>query len=490
MDSSDSLSRLADLVRRGLSSETGGRVRPLLAELFGERFQKRHFEPNMIRDAYALASSEEQDGVPFAGLIHPDNPPSGPYGGTSLVWFPTQGHGSLIGFGVGTRGLSPDEGILTKPGHRRRLVALRRYLKELGVEAWTKSDPSALSQSVPKTVRDLFPGFERVFQRYGSEMYCNARVPDEPERARKVVQAFLDLYAHERGWQTLQAFKAESEALLGAIWDRTFETIDAGQVHEVLKARRFAILQGPPGTGKTRLAEQIRRDFFGGRGITVQFHPAVTYEDFLVGLSPDAEAGSLRFGVRPGWLIDAARLARDGPALLILDEINRADLAKVLGEAVFLFEPGEVGGASARTVRLAHPVDGTHDFSLPEGLYVLGTMNTADRSISPIDIAIRRRFAFVTLLPQRSVVAAQNLPLAVKVFDDLAGVFVEHAPEDSLDLLPGHAYFLAPDEASLRRRFRYELVPLLDEYLRQGLVGPAASELQAVRDTISDLASA
>ena len=76
------------------------------------------------------------------------------------------------------------------------------------------------------------------------------------------------------------------------------------------------------------------------------------------------------------------------------------------------------------------------------------------------------------------------------IFDQLAGVFVEHDPEDSLDLLPGHAYFLAPDEVSLRRRFRYELVPLLDEYLRQGLIGPAPSELQAVRDTISDIAIA
>src|SRR5213594_3074392 len=186
----DSLSRLADVIRGGLKAVPEKGVRPLLEGLFGERFQKRHFEPSLIRDAYALASAEEQDGVPFAGLIHPDNPPSGPYGGTSLVWFPTSDSGSLIGFGVGTRGLSPDEGILTKPGHRRRLVALRRYLKELGVEAWTKSDPAALNQPVPKAARDRFPGFERVFQRYGSEMYCNARVPDDPELANKVVQAF------------------------------------------------------------------------------------------------------------------------------------------------------------------------------------------------------------------------------------------------------------------------------------------------------------
>ena len=159
--------------------------------------------------------------------------------------------------------------------------------------------------------------------------------PDHPELARKVVQAFVDPYAHERGWQVLQAFKAESEKLLGYIWDSTFEAVDAEQVHEVLKARRFVILQGgPPGTGKTRLAEQIRRDFFAGRGITVQFDPAVTYEDFVVGLSPDAQAGSLRFGVRPGRLIEAGQ--RRGVTLLILDEINRVDLAKVLGEAVFV----------------------------------------------------------------------------------------------------------------------------------------------------------
>jgi hypothetical protein len=71
-------------------------VRPLLEGLFGERFQKRHFEPSLIRDAYALGSGDDKDGVPFAGMIHPDNPPSGPYGGTSRL-VPDEEHGSLIG---------------------------------------------------------------------------------------------------------------------------------------------------------------------------------------------------------------------------------------------------------------------------------------------------------------------------------------------------------------------------------------------------------
>ena len=101
----NSLSRLADVIRHGLRSVPEKGVRPLLEGLFGERFQKRHFEPSLMRDAYALASGDEQDGVPFAGLIHPDNPPSGPYGGASLVWFPTSDSGSLIGFGEMSRWL-------------------------------------------------------------------------------------------------------------------------------------------------------------------------------------------------------------------------------------------------------------------------------------------------------------------------------------------------------------------------------------------------
>jgi hypothetical protein len=85
-------------------------------------------------------------------------------------------------------------------------------------------------------------------------------------------------------------------------------------VHELLKTRRFVVLQGPPDTGKTRMADDIRRQFFGARGMTVQFHPAVTYEDFVVGLSPDAQDRSLRFTVREGWLAAAVRQAQDGPS--------------------------------------------------------------------------------------------------------------------------------------------------------------------------------
>src|SRR5437588_6431288 len=172
---SDALPELTAGITQGLQP-TAPSMRPVIERLFGDRYHKRHFERTSIRDAYALADGGD-GGVPYAGLINSDNPPSGPYGGTSVVWFPSEKDGSLIDFGVGTRGLAPDEGILTRPGHRRRIGALRRYLARHGIECWTKPDPSALGVTVPKTARDRFPGFEKVFQRYGAELYACARVP-------------------------------------------------------------------------------------------------------------------------------------------------------------------------------------------------------------------------------------------------------------------------------------------------------------------------
>ena len=343
---------------------------------------------------------------------------------------------------------------------------------------------------VPKTVRERFPGFEKVFERYGAEIYACALVPPEAASARDVVRAFLDLYAYERGWQIMQAARIEFEQFQAHLRSQLFEQPTLREVHRLLRTRRFVVLQGPPGTGKTRMANELLRQFFPGRGMTVQFHPAVTYEDFVVGLSPDAQDRGLRFAVREGWLTRAIRQAKDGPFVLVIDEVNRADLGKVLGEAIYLFEAGEVGGERARRVNLPHAIDGQSELQLPDDLFVVATMNTADRSIASMDLAIRRRFAFVTVPPNRDVIVAQGVPLASQVFDWIADVFVEHAPNESLQLLPGHAYFLAENEDELRERFRYELLPLLDEYLQQGYLGPAASELHAVRDRVEDLLGA
>src|SRR5262245_6730104 len=99
---------LADLIRQGRGAAEGS-VRKSVDALFGERYPRTAAKEVQVRDAYALARDDLEGGVPWAGLIHPDNPTSGPYGGTSLVWFPGEVT-SLIGLGIGTRGISPDEG--------------------------------------------------------------------------------------------------------------------------------------------------------------------------------------------------------------------------------------------------------------------------------------------------------------------------------------------------------------------------------------------
>lgn len=483
MAKDESFSALSQIIAQGLDYPDGGpknsQIKPVLDGLFESRYHARSRPKDAFRDAYGL----KDEGVPYAGVIAPENPNSGAYGGASIAWFPCDG-GTLITLVVGTKGLAPDEGLLTRHGHRRRVSALRNYLAQRGIASWSKADPAAISTKMPEAARRQFSSCAAVFNRYGDVIYSAAWIPKgDTDEADHVVRAYFDLYGRERGWVVRASAQQEFDEFFEALHDHLFPGVSAATVDALLRERRFVVLQGPPGTGKTRMADQVRREFFDSRGRTIQFHPAVTYEDFVVGLSPDPSDTGLRFRTKPGWLLQAAADAHDAPYLLIVDEINRGDLGKVLGEAIYLFEPGEVGGSQAREVHLTHAIDGVSSFKLPPNLYVLGTMNTADRSIAGLDLAVRRRFAFVTLMPDPRVV---ELPAAREVFDKLTDVFVEHASDEMLHLLPGHSYFLAQDDRHLRNRFRYDLLPLIDEYLRQGLLGPASSDLHAVREQIAD----
>lgn len=488
----DALQTLADAIAAGTAT-SDTEMLAAMRGIFGERYHKRsaqhleHDRPPFIRNAYGKAGSETEH-VAYAGFINPDNPPSGPYGGTSLVWFPRE-EGCLIDFGIGTRGLSPDEGILTRPGHRRRISSLRRYLVGQGVSvAWARQDPATMGVPVPDLVTKQLSAWESVFKRYSNELYCLAVVPkDDPAKARMVVQSFLDLYAYERGWEVLKSAQDEFRhyiASLNAMW---FSNPKTNEIVSLLNQRRFVVLEGPPGTGKSRVAEQILRENYSGNGLITQFHPSTTYEDFVAGLSPDVTNENLRFSARRGHLMEAAAKAETASALLVVDEINRADLGRVLGEAIYLFE-AESG--APRSVRLPHSIDGDPTFTLPSKLHVLATMNTADRSVARMDLAIRRRFAFVTMMPDRQVVQANSTPIGLRLFDALCDVFLEFAPDDALALLPGHSYFLVPeqDETVLRTRLRHELLPLVDDYIREGYLGPATAALHAVRNQIADAA--
>jgi 5-methylcytosine-specific restriction enzyme B len=147
-----------------------------------------------------------------------------------------------------------------------------------------------------------------------------------------------------------------------------------------------------------------------------------------------------------GFLTEAAEQARAAQAkyLLHIDEINRADLSKVLGEAIYLLEPDELEGRAIELPYQFEPPTGKR-LCLPENLHILGTMNTSDRSLAIVDIAIRRRFAFAKLWPQMSVVERKGCDLMMRAFRQLLSIFIEYATEDAMDLVPGHSYFLESD---------------------------------------------
>ena len=176
-----------------------------------------------------------------------------------------------------------------------------------------------------------------------------------------------------------------------------FEFLD--EIDVLLEDKRQVIFQGPPGTGKTYVAQALANCLAETEDLVtlVQFHPSYAYEDFVRGFRPSiTENGQAAFDLRDGPLLRAAEQARrkkDSKHFLIIDEINRGNIAKVFGELYFLLEYRD------RKIRMQYQKDGEDDFSLPRNLYIIGTMNTADRSIALVDLALRRRFHFIEFHP-------------------------------------------------------------------------------------------
>jgi 5-methylcytosine-specific restriction protein B len=473
-------------VHAGTLDSWKGRNEKVLAGLFGMRYARRAEKAVALRAPDMRASDA---GVPYAAYIHPSNADSGAYGGMSFVIFPVEGEPCLVAMVIGTQGLAPDEAILGRPGHARKMQAMATWLNhQFGggdQVAWAKQDPTRVDIDIPESIQRTWSAYERIFKRYGRVLYAVYRPTAERAGTVAAVTAMLDLMFEERGHTPLKDFQEDSSATRAAWFSHLMPKADSDQVVELLKARRFVILQGPPGTGKTRMARQVLAGPYAGFGRSVQFHPSTTYENFIGGLAPLEQGGNggtglgFRFAPKPGFLLEAAAQAAGAQKryLLHIDEINRADLGKILGEAIYLFEPNP---ESRRDIDLPYDFGQPFHqrFNLPENLDVLGTMNTADRSIAIVDVAVRRRFAFLSLWPSFEVVQSLGCALGQDAFQRLMSIFVEHAPEEALALVPGHSYFLGEDKREARLNLRTSLVPLLSEYLAQGYVSGFAESIR------------
>ena len=240
-------------------------------------------------------------------------------------------------------------------------------------------------------------------------------------------------------------------------------------IKRLLADKRQVIFQGPPGTGKTFVAQKLARCLAGTskRVSLVQLHPSYAYEDFVQGYRPTLKKGKPTFELRSGPLLAVAKRARSEPDhkhFLVIDEINRGNVAKVFGELYFLLEYRK------RKMRLQYS---DKRFSLPKNLYIIGTMNTADRSIALVDLALRRRFHFVEFHPDewpikdllRDWLTDYGTPGMTWVAD-----VVDRANEllrDDRHAAIGPSHFLKRglSEADVDRIWKHSVLPYIEERL-------------------------
>ena len=372
--------------------------------------------------------------------------------------------------------------------------------------------------------KDSFLGYGRVNQEYFVEEdterlfekeYGQRIGVEKWERALEkplVIPGFEDKYAKDKAPYAV-AFEISEEAfqiIRGKLEEKTMEKIEY-RIKDILEKgySRNIIIEGPPGTGKTYSAFKTVELFFGqdwrnlqfhhladyaaGAWDIVQFHPNYSFEDFVRGLVAEPVNNGVAFTARDKIFGQMCRAAEDNskaPFFLIIYEINRGDLSKILGELIYGLE------YRGEPVSLLYVTQGPHGrpssrLMIPPNLYLMGTMNTADRSIALVDYAIRRRFSFLRLDPDRKVIEEypgfkdENVRReALSRFDKVQQLFTE----TSYDYRVGHTYFLAGNSGGkpgtmeeLHFKYHYQVVPLLKEYVNEGIL-----DNDAVKELLKD----
>ncbi len=249
--------------------------------------------------------------------------------------------------------------------------------------------------------------------------------------------------------------------------------------------KKQAIFYGSPGTGKTFIAENIAQYLIsGGDGFyeLIQFHPAYSYEDFIQGIRPQTDSGQLLYNLVPGRFLEFCRQAAacKDKCVLIIDEINRANLAEVFGELMYLLEYRE------QEICLAGSQE---KFKIPDNVYLIGTMNTADRSIALVDFALRRRFAFIKIAPNYDIITKFHQQHTHLEVTGLITVLreINNLIEDENYYL-GISFFLIETlTEDLENIWQMEIEPYLEEYFCNSIEQIIDYRWEKIKDRILPL---
>jgi 5-methylcytosine-specific restriction protein B len=334
--------------------------------------------------------------------------------------------------------------ILVKPG-----LGWQEWLRnpeESGIHVAMVFDNSTLLQ---KSSEELSAQVARNFQQLFPLIIV--ATSDDPLGD---ISEYMDLFGNEKEVNPPYSLSDGAK-------ETCFDEAMLAQWVRAIERKGQAVLYGPPGTGKTYIAERLARHLIGGDdgfSEVVQFHPAYAYEDFVQGIRPQArDDGTLFYPVVPGRFLEFCSEARKrkGRCVLIIDEINRANLARVFGELMYLLEYRD------REVPLASG----GEFCIPSNVRIIGTMNTADRSIALVDHALRRRFAFLALYPQYDVLRKFHSGSGFPVEKLIGTLEALNKKIGDRHYEVGITFFLRKDVGQhLEDIWRMEVEPYLEEY--------------------------
>jgi 5-methylcytosine-specific restriction protein B len=434
------------------------------AEEFGAKVDNEFNKPYIERNN--TGQEALKDNGAYFGFIHPEEEVSGPFHDFSLTIFPNdQDLPWLVCLGIGSSGFKNDYELATYPGLRRL------YSKLIDNKGFCKTDFADIETSLPKSLTgnpDL-QHIKNTIKTY-TKVLPACQIVDDPEseEGKQIIAAFVAGYAKVRDWPSNNAQRRAISDTLAPFLET--ETVDESkEIRNLLHERKYVILQGPPGTGKTRAAKEIASTV-KARTFFTQFHAETSFSDFIFGIRPDLNNEDLKYIGTLGSFTEALKYAVDHKGekvILIIDEINRANLSNVLGPIFYLFE--HKMDTSNVEIEIS---PGFKISKLPDNFYVIATMNTADRSLAVVDFALRRRFAWYSLRPR----AINSKQFYKDDFNRIQEIFDWYATSNELTLQPGQGYFIADSNVEMDNRIKYEIFPLVKEYLQEGLLKNAKEE--------------